>query len=186
MLVIVGIRPPPSSAATMDETPLEQEPPVGAHLTTSRWGYYHHGVYVGHGRVVHYSGLSGFWQCGPVEEVSLFQFVGGRPVRIVPHPESPFSPEEIVRRARSRLGENDYRLLSNNCEHFCNWSLSGISRSAQVERRLRLPFRIVGALMRALQLKWSHPLLQSSVDSSRPKSPPMQPDGSSRSQVLTC
>jgi hypothetical protein len=50
----------------MDATPLEQEPPLGAHLTTARWGYNHHGVYVGHGRVVHYSGLSGFWQCGPV------------------------------------------------------------------------------------------------------------------------
>lgn len=42
---------------------------MGAHLTTSRRGYSHHGVYVGHGGVVHYSGSSGFWQCGPVEEV---------------------------------------------------------------------------------------------------------------------
>jgi hypothetical protein len=51
---------------------LEQEPPLGTHLTTTRRGYCHHGIYVGKGRVVHYSGLSGaFWQCGPVEEVSL-------------------------------------------------------------------------------------------------------------------
>jgi hypothetical protein len=129
----------------MSETPPKQEPPIGAHLTTSRFGYDHHGVYVGRGQVVHYSGLSGFWQCGPVEEVSLSRFVGGHPVRIVPHPESASSPEEIVRRARSRLGEDDYRLLTNNCEHFCNWCLSGISRSAQVERRLQLPFRLLGA-----------------------------------------
>jgi hypothetical protein len=53
---------------------LEREPPLGAHLTTSRRGYTHHGMYVGDGRVVHYSGLSGFWQCGPVEEVSLTRF----------------------------------------------------------------------------------------------------------------
>jgi Lecithin retinol acyltransferase len=26
---------------------------------------------------------------------------------------------EVMRRARSRLGEDRYRLLSNNCEHFC-------------------------------------------------------------------
>jgi hypothetical protein len=124
----------------------EREPALGAHLTTSRRGYNHHGVYVGRGRVVHYAGLSGFWQGGPVEEVSLSRFVNGHPMRIVDHFESPYSPEEIVRRARSRLGENDYRLLTNNCEHFCNWCVSGISRSAQVEERLQLPFRLFGAL----------------------------------------
>jgi len=123
-----------------------QELPLGAHLTTSRRGYTHHGMYVGGGRVVHYAGFSGFWQCGPVEEVSLSRFALGRELRIVDHPGSVFSSEEIVRRARSRLGENDYRLLSNNCEHFCNWCLSGISHSAQVQRPLQLPFRILGAL----------------------------------------
>jgi hypothetical protein len=126
---------------------LEQEPPVGAHLTTTRCGYCHHGIYAGKGRVVHYSGLSGaFWQCGPVEEVSLSRFAVGRPFRIVEHPESPYSPEEIVRRARSRLGENDYRLLTNNCEHFCNWCLNGVSHSDQVRRPLQLPFRVLNAL----------------------------------------
>jgi hypothetical protein len=93
---------------------------------------------------VHYSGLSKLWQCGPVEEVSLSRFVNGHPVRIVNHSNPHYSPAEIIRRARSRLGENDYRLLTNNCEHFCNWCLSGVSRSAQVDRRL--PFRVIGSL----------------------------------------
>jgi hypothetical protein len=104
---------------------LEREPPLGAHLTTSRRGYAHH---------------------GPVEEVSLSRFAVGRPVQTVEHERSPFSAEEIVLRARSRIGENDYRLLTNNCEHFCNWCLDGISHSAQVERRLQLPFRTLLAL----------------------------------------
>jgi hypothetical protein len=128
---------------------LEREPPLGAHLTTSRRGYNHHGVYVGRGRVAHYSGFSGFWQCGPVEEVSLSRFVNGHRVWVVDHLETRYSPEEIVRRARSRLGENAYRLLTNNCEHFCNWCLSGVSRSVQVERRLQFPIRIVSALFHA-------------------------------------
>jgi hypothetical protein len=145
----------PVSADYVDPDPgwrssgLEREPALGAHLTTSRRGYNHHGVYVGHGRVVHYSGLSGFWQCGPVEEVPLSRFVNGHAVRVVDHVESQYSPDEIVRRARSRLGENDYRLLTNNCEHFCNWCLSGVSRSAQVEKRLQLPLRLLGALFHA-------------------------------------
>jgi hypothetical protein len=121
---------------------LGREPHLGAHLTTSRRGYNHHGVYVGHGCVVHYSGLSGFRQCGPVEEVSLSRFAAGHPVKLVDHDRSMYSAQEIVRRARSRIGENDYRLLTNNCEHFCNWCLYGVSRSAQVERRWQLPFRV--------------------------------------------
>jgi hypothetical protein len=129
----------------MDDTRPDSKPPLGAHLFTSRRGYSHHGVYVGRGRVVHYSGLSRRWQSGPVEEVSLSRFINGRPLRIVDHPEAKYSPEEIVRRARSRLGENDYRLLTNNCEHFCNWCLSGVSRSAQVEQRL--PLRMLGAIL---------------------------------------
>jgi hypothetical protein len=126
---------------------LDREPPLGAHLTTSRWGYSHHGVYVGHGGVVHYSGLSGSWQCGPVEEVSLSRFANGHQVRVVDQLKPQYPPEEIVQRARSRLGENDYRLLTNNCEHFCNWCRSGVSRSEQVERRPTL--RFFGALFHA-------------------------------------
>jgi hypothetical protein len=122
---------------------LEREPPLGAHLTTCRRGYTHHGIYVGRSRVAHYSGFSGFWQCGPVEEVSLSQFSLAHPVRVVGHEPALYSPQEIVRRARSRVGENDYRLLTNNCEHYCNWCVSGVSRSAQVEQRWQLPFRLL-------------------------------------------
>jgi len=122
------------------------EPHLGAHLATSRRGYTHHGMYVGHGRVVHYSGLSGFWQCGPVEEVSLTSFAAGHSVQVVDYERPTFSSQEIVRRARSRIGENDYRLFTNNCEHFCNWCLYGVSRSAQVERRWQLPLRVLLAL----------------------------------------
>jgi Lecithin retinol acyltransferase len=58
--------------------------------------------------------------------------------------------DEIKRGQRPpRLGESDYRLLTNNCEHFCNWCLSGVSRSAQVEGRVQLPLRILGALFHA-------------------------------------
>jgi hypothetical protein len=122
---------------------LGREPRLGAHLTTSRRGYTHHGVYVGHGRVVHYSGLSGFWQCGPVEEVSLVRFAADHSVQIVDHDRSTYSPQEIVQRALSRIGENDYRLLTNNCEHFCTWCVCGVGRSVQVERRWLLPFRVL-------------------------------------------
>jgi hypothetical protein len=60
---------------------------------------------------VHYFDLSGFWQCGPVEEMYLARFTNGRSLQLVDHPESQYAPEEIVRRARARLAENANRLL---------------------------------------------------------------------------
>lgn len=105
------------------------EPPLAAHLVISRAFYTHHGVYVGGGRVIHYSR-------GRVEEISLAGFAHGRRIRIRLEPPR-FDRREVVERARSRLGERDYRLLSNNCEHFCAWALQGESRSDQVERLLR-------------------------------------------------
>jgi hypothetical protein len=39
----------------------------------------------------------------------------------------------VVHRARSRLGEDRYHVLRNNCEHFCEWCVRGQHRSYQVE-----------------------------------------------------
>ena len=35
------------------------------------------------------------------------------------------SGEEAVRSARTRLGEKDYHLVSNNCESLVNWAKTG-------------------------------------------------------------
>ncbi|MNL50817.1 NC domain protein [compost metagenome] len=45
----------------------------------------------------------------------------------------------MVKRALSRVGENRYRVLTNNCEHFCNWCLYGRSTSNQVRVFLTHP-----------------------------------------------
>jgi hypothetical protein len=123
----------------------DQDLTPGTHLVTSRRGYTHHGIYVGHGMVVHYAGLSRFLQSGPIEEVTISQFSMGRPVRIIGYRESTYSPQEIVLRARSRLGENKYHVLRNNCEHFCSWCISGRSCSKQVERPAAITLRALVA-----------------------------------------
>ena len=43
-----------------------------------------------------------------------------------------YTPEETVARARSRLGETNYNLFTNNCEHFAIWCKTGVSESLQV------------------------------------------------------
>ena len=47
-----------------------------------------------------------------------------------------YSPEETVRRAESRLGERNYSIAMNNCEHFAVWCKTGVSESTQVENFL--------------------------------------------------
>ena len=47
-----------------------------------------------------------------------------------------YSPEETVERAESQLGEGDYNLVFNNCEHFAVWCKTGKHESSQVQRFL--------------------------------------------------
>jgi hypothetical protein len=121
--------------------------PMGSHIVTPRRGYLHHGIYVGNGKVVHYAGLCHGIHRGPVEEVALSRFARGRPVWIRSDEVSNFNPQETVRRARSRLGENCYRLLTNNCEHFCEWCLHGRPRSHQIEALVAQPRRALRAMI---------------------------------------
>jgi Lecithin retinol acyltransferase len=151
-LASLGIKPRLAASVSQVAGP-DQEPTLGTHLVTSRRGYTHHGIYVGNGMVVHYAGLSRSLHSGPVEEVTMSRFSMGRAVRITVHGDSRYSPQEIVLRALSRLGENKYHVLRNNCEHFCNWCISGLSRSTQVERSLAFPLRaLVIAANRANRL----------------------------------
>ena len=119
------------------------EPPLGAHLVTPRHGYTHHGIYVGAGRVVHYGGLAHGFRRGPVEEIPLSHFARGRSIWVRPSVASCFDCDKIVKRARSRIGENRYRLFTNNCEHFCEWCVYGHNRSLQVSACLALPQQVL-------------------------------------------
>jgi hypothetical protein len=120
---------------------LDREPPLRAHLEAARIGYRHHGTYVGDGKVARYDGLCRRRKSGRISEVTLSAFALGRAVRIVDHPGCACAREEIVARARSRIGENRYRLVTNNCEHFCNWCVNRRSHSAQTERPVALALR---------------------------------------------
>jgi Lecithin retinol acyltransferase len=122
--------------------------PLGAQVITSRRRYLHHGIYVGGGKVIHYSGWVRGLHCGPVEEVALNQFTCGGALWVRCRAANHFDPVEVVRRARSRVGEDHYRVFSNNCEHFCEWCLHGEHRSYQVEALLSLPARILEAAVR--------------------------------------
>lgn len=129
--------------------------PVGAHLVADRDGYEHHGIYVGNGQVIHYAGFSRRQRRGPVERISIGCFACGFAVTIQRDASPCYDGEEVARRAGSRLGERNYRLLTNNCEHFCSWCLFGECRSAQVEACLKSPVRAARTLINLMLLALS-------------------------------
>jgi|SRR6516164_4793838 hypothetical protein len=117
----------------------------GSRLIVRRRAYFHRGIYVGNGRMTHYAG----WFRGTrglVEEVNLEEFTEGHPCRVGRMPSDRRVGEDIVRRARSRLGERRYNLFRNNCEHFCNWCQLGECRSEQVEALTKPALLLVGML----------------------------------------
>jgi hypothetical protein len=115
---------------------------MGSHLVTPRLGFTHHGIYVGNGHVVHHGSLTHRLPGGPVAETSLAHFAHGHRIWVRSDATPRFASDEVIRRARSRVGEQCYRLLSNNCEHFCEWCMHGQPRSYQVERAFLLPLLI--------------------------------------------
>ena len=138
----------------------DQEPPLGSHLVTPRRGYLHHGIYVGARQVVHYAGFVYRLRRGPVEEVPFAHFACGQRVWVRSEAPSDFDVREVIRRARSRVGEDRYRLLTNNCEHFCEWCLRGTARSFQVEAWLARPRLTLLATLRLISRVPMSSLLQ--------------------------
>jgi hypothetical protein len=106
----------------------------GDHLVSPRLGYEHHGLYVGFDQVIHYSGFSEAFDKGSIEITTLEEFTQGNSCRIMNHLVCIYDAEERVERAFSKLGEDSYNMIFNNCEHFVNWCFNGLKTSSQVNR----------------------------------------------------
>lgn len=122
------------------------EPIVGSHLITPRTLYTHHGIYVGDGKVVHYSGLADGLDSGPVEVADLETFASGKGFAVKTYKNS-FPSDIVASRARSRVGESAYNVFNNNCEHFCLWCIVGDHASPQVDRSTWVSAPSVGTIV---------------------------------------
>ncbi|CAG9191733.1 Lecithin retinol acyltransferase [Paraburkholderia sabiae] len=135
------------SAASRKSTDTQPAFDIGAHLVSERDGYAHHGIYAGNGRVIHYGGFHRSTQRRPVEYASLNDFAAGREVKVASESDAVYTGIVALRRATSRLGEDRYQLLTNNCEHFSTWCVRGVARSEQVRRCLMNPWNGVKTLL---------------------------------------
>ena len=90
--------------------------------------YQHHGIDCGDGTVIHYRKPSEV-----IERTSLAVFSRGNSILVKEYIKGfCFVPDVVVSRAKSRLHEQQYNLLFNNCEHFATWCKTGINDSKQI------------------------------------------------------
>ena len=89
--------------------------------------YQHHGIDCGDGTIIHYS------KAGEAEiaRASRAAFAQGQPM-YVKKTATAFIPDIVIERAESRLGERQYDLFFNNCEHFADWCKTGRGECAQL------------------------------------------------------
>jgi len=109
-------------------------PFVGEHLISPRPSIVHHGIGDDQGGVLHYAGLSDGATSAPVLRSSFHDFRQGHKIIVQPYKNRKYSLLESVKRAEQRLGESNYDMHSNNCEHFVNWCIDGKVKSKQVEK----------------------------------------------------
>jgi hypothetical protein len=82
----------------------------------------------------------------------MHEFTDGNGYKIQKY-HSLFSHTEIIDRAKSRLGNSDYSVIFNNCEHFINWCIHNSNHSHQVIDVTALSTAITGIAARNLLTK---------------------------------
>lgn len=111
----------------------------GDHIYIKKSIYTHHGIYVGGNSVIHYAGYHELFKSvfgssdNSVQKISLSLFEKEGPALLYKEKSGKISRDEVVARAHSRLGEDLYSLISNNCEHFCNWCTEDEHHSKQLD-----------------------------------------------------
>lgn len=102
--------------------------------------YYHYGIFISEDEVIQF-GLPDD-PGRPAEEIKVIStdvytfLMGGEIETAAPDAEEKKrirSAAEIIKTARSRIGEGGYDILHNNCEHFVNACVFGESKSGFVD-----------------------------------------------------
>jgi len=99
--------------------------------------YTHHGIDVGDGTVVHFSGEPLRLADARVELDSMEVFCGGHEPRVVAYGAEAQDAEVVIETALSMVGMTGYQLWRNNCEHFASHCKTGEKSSPQVKRALK-------------------------------------------------
>lgn len=129
-------------------------PKKGDHVSVSRHGglYHHHGVCMGYNNILHCTGEPGWFSCqlggsgskaSTVRLDTLQGFIGDKPgmVTIVK------TGAEIRVDSLCMLGEYDYNLVSNNCEHFARYVTKEVNPESRQVIRVKMAVIAIAGLM---------------------------------------
>ena len=103
--------------------------------------YYHHGVYLGHCKVIHFSGQDKAH--AKPRKCDIFQFwqgaVDGKLYKVeYNNPNVVYSTEKTLALANEVLANPEkwpgFQIINNNCESFATWLKTGKKISAQVNQ----------------------------------------------------
>ena len=119
---------------------------VGDHLVSKRFGYTHHGIYIGRHKIIHYAGLCDGFKAGKIEVTDFESFSQNQKTYIKSYLNPKYSALQIIKRAKSRLDEDEYNLLNNNYEHFVNWCIYGEHISQQVSTAKAVALTVANCL----------------------------------------
>ena len=113
----------------------------GAHIRVKIKNYYHHGIYIGNGRVVQFGHPFNVEQdpkdvkviesliedfVGPADFIEVYQYSKKEL-------KQKNKDEDIIKIALACIGEGGYNILTNNCEHFANRCVFNKSISKQID-----------------------------------------------------
>ncbi|BAY27025.1 hypothetical protein NIES2100_68460 [Calothrix sp. NIES-2100] len=126
----------------------------GDHIFYHCGTYEHHGIYCGdisyknkvyQNVVIHFEGK---FKKGQIRGVSFEKFAKEHDIYVVQYKKgSCFSRSLVIERAISKLGEPDYNLFANNCEHFAHWCKTGTKRCGQLHNVIEENGGILGAVI---------------------------------------
>lgn len=104
----------------------------GAHIKVYRGGYWHHGIAMGDGTVIHLAGDSIWKSEASVRRADLEDFAKGGEIKVVDWQKLSVAlsvpvrvPEFIAAEAESHLDRCGYNLIFNNCEQFSIYCVTG-------------------------------------------------------------
>lgn len=118
------------------------EPHKGAHIRVRMSDFYHHGIYIGDDEVVQFGLPSDVYSDASkirVMRSPLKDFCGTASffeVYCYSKKEKKLkrADDDIVKTALSKVGEGNYNIINNNCEHFASFCVFGKSSSPQIDQ----------------------------------------------------
>jgi cell wall-associated NlpC family hydrolase len=108
--------------------------------------YKHFGIYINDDCVIHYDGKidDKFLRDMSIRQTNMDRFLAGKTnFQIYNSKNYNIDPLDVVSRAKSRIGEEKFNLIFNNCEHFGIWCKTGVSKSKQIDLLISLLLFVV-------------------------------------------